>query len=382
MNNPRLENIPMNNTFDDAERNKLIKKVLELGKRLNRKPKKRDDNSLYFASRQIFGSWNNLMKASGYDVQFYQKIKSPKFTSHFPYFLGLLATDGHIYYNKKTKQSKVAIYTSYPEEREFIIKLIQKMFGYNAYFSAKMASYNKKPNYEIRICSNKLAEILNKEWDIPFGAKSSIVRVPKKIMGGSNYSKQLFLKGVIDGDGSITKWGIKIASGSIWFLNDLKKLLSDLGIHSGGLIIERPTTYTIRINKKSDLLKFKDIYSRGLSYPRKKESAIRFIRQENPNEILIHVHVHNPSKEIINSKEFIKKSDTGDTAINILFKIDTELMKERQIMDRFMTEVSKDGLATYGQKEVEKAIEERRVSILIISEDIPWLYLSIFGLLL
>jgi len=62
-------------------------------------------------------------------------------------------------------------------------------------------------------------------------------------------------------------------------------------------------------------------------------SAIRFIKQENPNEILIHVHVHNPSKEIKNYKEFIKKSDT---AINILFKVDMELIKEME-----------DGLSTF-----------------------------------
>ena len=91
-------------------------------------------------------------------------------------------------------------------------------------------------------------------------------------MHGSNYSKELFLKGVIDGDGSITKWGIKITSGSTLFLEDLKQLLEDLEIHSGSIIVERPTTFSIRINKKKDLLRFKDIYSKGLSYPRKKES--------------------------------------------------------------------------------------------------------------
>lgn len=54
-------------------------------------------------------------------------------------------------------------------------------------------------------------------------------------------------------------------------------------------------------------------------------SVMRFIRQENPNEILIHVHVHNPSKEIQDFEGFIKKNDK---AINVLFKVDMELMKE------------------------------------------------------
>ncbi|MCX6804066.1 MAG: peptide chain release factor aRF-1 [Candidatus Diapherotrites archaeon] len=57
---------------------------------------------------------------------------------------------------------------------------------------------------------------------------------------------------------------------------------------------------------------------------------------------------------------------------------DSELIKERQILEKFLGEVAKDGLATYGQIEVEKAIEDRRVSTLIISEDIPWSVFRIF----
>lgn len=249
----------------------LIDRVFVLEKKLGRRPIKWDDNSLYIQARKCFGSWNNFMQAAGYEVRFCQKIENVTFDSDFPYLLGLLVTDGHIYYNPQ-KYVKVAFYTSYPEERDFIIGLIKKMFNYDASFSSKMASFNKKPNYEIRICSKKLADTLNKEWEVPLGAKSSIVRVPKKIMHENKYSKQLFLKGVIDGDGSITKWGIKITSGSTLFLEDLKHLLNDLEIHSGSVIVERPTTFSIRINKKKDLLRFKEIYSQGPSYPRKKES--------------------------------------------------------------------------------------------------------------
>ncbi len=52
---------------------------------------------------------------------------------------------------------------------------------------------------------------------------------------------------------------------------------------------------------------------------------------------------------------------------------DSELVKEKEILDKFIGEIAKDGLATYGQAEVEKIIEEGRVAILIISEDIPWM---------
>lgn len=55
---------------------------------------------------------------------------------------------------------------------------------------------------------------------------------------------------------------------------------------------------------------------------------------------------------------------------------DSELVKEKQILDNFLGEIAKDGLATYGLNEVEKAIEEARVATLIISEDIPWIVIK------
>jgi len=57
---------------------------------------------------------------------------------------------------------------------------------------------------------------------------------------------------------------------------------------------------------------------------------------------------------------------------------DSELVKERQILEKFLGEVARDGLATYGQAEVEKAIDERRISTLIISEEIPWTVYRIY----
>lgn len=54
-------------------------------------------------------------------------------------------------------------------------------------------------------------------------------------------------------------------------------------------------------------------------------SAIRFIKQKNPNEILIHIHVHN-RKEIKNSEKILQKKTKEP--INILFKTDIELIQE------------------------------------------------------
>ena len=52
---------------------------------------------------------------------------------------------------------------------------------------------------------------------------------------------------------------------------------------------------------------------------------------------------------------------------------DTDLMKERKVLNEFMAEIGKDGLAAYGPKEVEEALEMGKVKTLIISEGIEWM---------
>lgn len=51
---------------------------------------------------------------------------------------------------------------------------------------------------------------------------------------------------------------------------------------------------------------------------------------------------------------------------------DTELMRERQIVEKFFQEVVRDGLATYGEKDVEEALEKGQVAQLLLSEGLTW----------
>ncbi len=51
---------------------------------------------------------------------------------------------------------------------------------------------------------------------------------------------------------------------------------------------------------------------------------------------------------------------------------DTELMKERTIINKFLEEIAKNGLAAYGQKEVEEALLIGKVSTLVLSEALTW----------
>ncbi len=64
-------------------------------------------------------------------------------------------------------------------------------------------------------------------------------------------------------------------------------------------------------------------------------------------------------------REVVQKSET-------LLK-DTEMMREQATLENFLATIARGGAATYGRKEVEEALEQGRISKLIISEDIPWL---------
>ncbi len=48
------------------------------------------------------------------------------------------------------------------------------------------------------------------------------------------------------------------------------------------------------------------------------------------------------------------------------------VVKEKRLLDRFIKEISRDGLATYGEKEVRQALFEGKVDTLLISEDLTW----------
>lgn len=81
---------------------KIISAVHDLGKRLKRRPVKRDNSNLYFLSRKYFGSWNKMMEGAGYNTEKLQKPRIPNLNSDLLYyFLGLVCTDGHVVFNKQ-----------------------------------------------------------------------------------------------------------------------------------------------------------------------------------------------------------------------------------------------------------------------------------------
>lgn len=264
-----------------VNKKEILERLIELEVKLKRRPTKRDNSTLYFLSRKYFGSWNNLMKKAGYKVKHRQKAQLPKINSKLYYFLGLLSTDGHI--QSIPKGDKVMIFTSYKEEREMILSLMKNLFNYSSSFRIRNYGFSTRENYEIYIYSKKLSKFLQ-NIGIPSGKKTFSIKVPSLIMKDKSQEIWHFIRGVFDGDGSISKTSnqplFKINMGSTDFIRDLQKIFISRGFNSIKLRQERETLWDLRLNKKEDIKKlYSLIYknSKNYFYPRKKYKWKQYI---------------------------------------------------------------------------------------------------------
>lgn len=252
-------------------KNKVIIGIKQLHKELGRRPTKHDNSGLYIASRKFFSTWNKAMQKAGYEVKFLQKPKIPKkLTPELAYFIGLLVTDGHLVDNKKNYC--LIISTSYEEELKLVIELINKLFSYNPTIRGRKYGFNKRINYEIRINSKDLVYFFKKEFNIPSGPKSKIVRIPKIMFNTNNSNLIGFIRGIMDGDGNISlNKPVNITSGSYHFLKDLEKLFLKLNLKTGRINWDK-TAYRIYLYYKDNLKIYNLFYNSARRYyPRKKE---------------------------------------------------------------------------------------------------------------
>lgn len=142
------------------------------------------------------------------------------------WFVAAILCDGHLRkqakgivfeVGDKTLAEKFALIFSkvFLEKEPKII--IRHRIGYNQTFAVYI--YNKK------IC-NYLSNCFN----IPFGKKCNIIRVPEQIFSSSVELKKAFLKGVFDTDGGKRGKGLGLTSLSEKFVIDVSNLLTEFGI--------------------------------------------------------------------------------------------------------------------------------------------------------
>lgn len=256
-----------------STKEEVIQEIKKLHRKLGRRPKRDDNLQLNSAARKFFGIWTNALETADYEVKRNQKPKIPdKLTSELCYFIGLLITDGHLVEDIKRGHYVLLLFTSYEEERDLILKLIKKLFDYNAYVRTRRVGFNKRDNYEIHINSKELLYYFKEVIGLPTGPKSNIVRIPKTFFNLDRELTVNFIRGILDGDGNISlKKPINISSGSYGFLEDLQRIFLRLGLKSSKIYKDR-TAYILRLYLRQNLKAYNLFYDNTIfCYPRKKD---------------------------------------------------------------------------------------------------------------
>ncbi|HIH25205.1 hypothetical protein J4476_00895 [Candidatus Woesearchaeota archaeon] len=255
-----------------SSKNDLISEIKIYHNQLGRRPTKYDSNALNYYSKKYFGSWNNLMEASGYKVKRFQTAQIPSLENpDLYYFLGLLITDGHL--TQEYDSNKVCLYTSYMAELALISKLAYNLFNYKVSVRPRRYGFNKLINNEITISSKPLVDFFHNTFNVPIGDKSLIIEMPN--MPSSKLFLSNLIRGIIDGDGHVphSRHGnLKISSGSEKFLYQLKDKFSFLEIN-----VKNPkfgsTCFELYIPKEYCSKLYEILYNNtNFYYPRKKHN--------------------------------------------------------------------------------------------------------------
>jgi intein/homing endonuclease len=190
----------------------------------------------------------------------------PEMDEKVAYFLGFVATDGHV------SQRTVSIEIQ-DRDRPLMRQFVDWFLDLGWTFSSDSRTIGKDKYIRLRINSVKLSQILQ-ESGIPKGNKTEIITyspvVPDKL---ANH----YIRGIIDGDGSLYHHKgyleVEICSGSEVFLDELNCKISDLtGITRKRIRFHRRAFRIVYyVNDAEQLLDF--VYQKPLSMylPRKKK---------------------------------------------------------------------------------------------------------------
>ena len=184
-------------------------------------------------------------------------------TYELEYVAGLVASDGHM-----SKDSGVAIYSKNRAFAKHIKSLIEKISRKNVHI------YKGKGSLKILVFDKELVEKLEKKFRICTGKKCNVLKFPVSL---SKSEKINFLKGYVDGDGSLyidkrKRYGnvykyvrIEIASQTKEFLEEMRIFLQKLNINCGE-VTEGKRVFRFRIYSKNAVIFLRKV---GFSHPDK-----------------------------------------------------------------------------------------------------------------
>ena len=140
------------------------------------------------------------------------------------FFIATIIGDGHL---RKGKEQITIELTN-----KKLIKIVQKVTRdlFSREFNIKSRIKNEKPTYYILMDSKAIYKLLNKVFEIPFGKKSHLIKIPKYIMKSNNKIKLAFLQGILVTEGGKRKRGFGMSTASKQLWEDLIKVFKEVGI--------------------------------------------------------------------------------------------------------------------------------------------------------
>lgn len=197
-----------------------------------------------------------------------RNIRIPKkVTKNMAFISGVVVGDGHL--EKKRGVYRVFIQMTEKKILDIVLKKLFEDFMIPLKIKTVKKRENRKQTYKISFQSKVVWGLLTKVFEIPYGRKSSTVRVPVFVSNNKGFQRD-FLTGLFLADGGTNGKSIIFCSISKFLSEDVTEMLRGMGIESKTGIF---------LNKRFGRV-FYESYIRGISRERFKllfpETSIKF----------------------------------------------------------------------------------------------------------
>ncbi len=203
-------------------------------------------------------------------------IEAESHDESLAYLLGALR-DGSVFYDKASRNYFTMYYQKYREWLETSISpRMERLFEKKG----KIEEYTPG-HFRLKISSKRLYEMWKHDYGFPEdGLGQGSWNTPSQIKSATSHAKALYIRGVFDTEGDVSplssKWCyVGISQKNRTFLHEIRRFLSDLGIHAGKIhvIDTKSGTLRIAVSDSSSLLRFITII--GSEHPDKRHNLRR-----------------------------------------------------------------------------------------------------------
>ena len=161
------------------------------------------------------------------------KVVPIPLTKDTAYLAGVIIGDGHISDSTKSKTDSSKNYRIFLEFKDkTYLKQIHNIFLsiIRTKSKPKSSKRGEKERHYLQLTNKSLFLFFTEKLNIPKGAKSAIVVIPKMVKNSSADVKRHFLAGLFDTDGGFRSKSIGFTSASRYLIKDVSDLLNEFSV--------------------------------------------------------------------------------------------------------------------------------------------------------